>query len=115
LKIEADLDVSRRVSLGACRSRSTTEIWIVCTQKHGFGSRQARPRSPLIWEINGHEKAGCSAVQFFDEHHCAFGIHTTNQKQAQLQKAQPSKSSKIPLTSASFVVRVESFNPPLGQ
>ncbi len=42
---------------------------------------------------------------------CAFGIHTYL-KQAQLQKGQPSTSSKIPLTSASFVVGVESFNLP---
>jgi hypothetical protein len=33
----------------------------------------------LIGEINGHEKAGCSAVQFLDElHNCAFGLHLWN-------------------------------------
>jgi hypothetical protein len=37
-----------------------------------------------LGEINGHEKVGCSAVKFFYEHHCAFGVHTLYLKQAQL-------------------------------
>jgi hypothetical protein len=28
----------------------------------------------LIGQISGHPKAGCSAVKFFDDHDCAFGL-----------------------------------------
>jgi hypothetical protein len=51
----------------------------------------------LIGRINGHQKAGCSAVKFFDDHDCAFGLRLWN--------AHLTKPGAVPKGAAKYVIK----------